>query len=299
MKERRQAVRVDGDGWNVDRLLRLPLTAVLIGSIASAHQAHSFRLILACSLSQLRSPSQGRSPSVKDERRTKEGPGESRDQEGLAPTTCNARSCGVGLRSRTPRVPACKAPVRLAFDRLRKPLEAQDERAVKAVEPADADALELGEAALGVGDEAIDVDLHAAKLERLEVGDPPSPQPPGAAGVAAAQVLEADTDLQDALVEVADRVALLEPLELEGLVLLEELAAVELLDAAAEARRGGSPQRPERCPRPGRWSGASLIRPPTLGTRPLAASVLGLDAPRVERRPPRRDRAQGETLRDR
>jgi hypothetical protein len=47
-------------------------------------------------------------------------------------------------------------------------------------------------------------------------------------------VLEADADLQDALVEVADRVALLEPLELEGFVLLEELTAVELLDAAAE-----------------------------------------------------------------
>ena len=90
----------------------------------------------------------------------------------------------------------------------------------------EADALELGEAALGVGDEAIDVDLHAATPERLEVGDPPSPQPPGAAGVAATQVLEADADLQDALVEVADRVALLEPLELEGFVLLEELAAV-------------------------------------------------------------------------
>jgi hypothetical protein len=127
--------------------------------------------------------------------------------------------------------------VRLAFDRLRKPLEARDERAVEALEPADA--LELGEAALGVGDEAIDVDLHAATPERLEVGDPPSPQPPGAAGVAATQVLEADADLQDALVEVADRVALLEPLELEGFVLLEELTAVELLDAAAEPRRRG------------------------------------------------------------
>jgi hypothetical protein len=159
--------------------------------------------------------------------------------------------------------------VRLAFDRLRKPLEARDERAVEALEPADA--LELGEAALGVGHEAIDVDLHAATPERLEVGDPPSPQPPGAAGVAATQVLEADADLQDALVEVADRVALLEPLELEGFVLLEELTAVELLDAAAEPRRRGSPQRPERCPRPGRWGGASLIRPSTLGTQAAVA----------------------------
>ena len=46
-----------------------------------------------------------------------------------------------------------------------------------------------------------------------------------------------DADLQDPLVEVADRVALLDPLELERLVLLEELAAVELLDALAKARR--------------------------------------------------------------
>jgi hypothetical protein len=40
-------------------------------------------------------------------------------------------------------------------------------------------------------------------------------------------VLEAHPDLQDALVEVADRVGLLDPLELERLVLLEELAAVD------------------------------------------------------------------------
>jgi hypothetical protein len=92
--------------------------------------------------------------------------------------------------------------------------------------------------ALGVGDEAIDVGPHASAFERLEVGDPASQQLRRAARVAAAQVLDADADLQDALVEVANRVALREPLELEGLVLLEELAAVELLDAAAEGATG-------------------------------------------------------------
>ena len=50
-------------------------------------------------------------------------------------------------------------------------------------------------------------------------------------------MLEANADLEDPLVEVADRVALREPLLLERLVLLEELAAVELLDPAPETGR--------------------------------------------------------------
>jgi hypothetical protein len=65
-------------------------------------------------------------------------------------------------------------------------------------------------------------------------------------------VLEAHADLQDPLVEVADRVGLLDPLELERLVLLEEVAAVELLDGLPEARWRRSPQRREGRPRPGR-----------------------------------------------
>jgi hypothetical protein len=55
--------------------------------------------------------------------------------------------------------------------------------------------------------------------------------------VAVAPVMEADTDLQDPVIEAADRRACLTPERLEGLVLFEELAGVELLDAADQRRR--------------------------------------------------------------
>src|SRR5919109_2207697 len=119
---------------------------------------------------------------------------------------------------------------------LSKPLDPGDQRAVEALEPSGADAVELREAALGVRDQAVHVDAHAPAAERLEVSDPPPPEPPRPVRVPASQVLEAHADLQDPLVEVADRVGLLDPLHLERLVLLEELAPVEFLDALPEAR---------------------------------------------------------------
>src|SRR4051794_36511937 len=115
-----------------------------------------------------------------------------------------------------------------------QPLDARDQRAV---EPLDSNALEFVDTAVGRGDQAVDVDVHAASAEGLEVGDPALPQRPRAGGVAAAQVLEAHPDLQDALVEVAHRIALGQPLLLERFVLLVELAMVELLDPPPQARR--------------------------------------------------------------
>ncbi len=53
--------------------------------------------------------------------------------------------------------------MRLAFDWVREPLDARDERAVQALGPADADALKLDEAALAVGDEAVDVDVASSR----------------------------------------------------------------------------------------------------------------------------------------
>lgn len=55
--------------------------------------------------------------------------------------------------------------------------------------------------------------------------------------VAVAPVVEADPDLQDPVIETADRRARVTPERLEGLVLFEELAGVELLDAADERLR--------------------------------------------------------------
>ena len=52
--------------------------------------------------------------------------------------------------------------------------------------------------------------------------------------VSLAPVVEADADLQDPVVEVAVGRPCVAPEELERLVLLEELAVVELLDALEE-----------------------------------------------------------------
>jgi hypothetical protein len=51
-------------------------------------------------------------------------------------------------------------------------------------------------------------------------------------------VVEADTDLQDPVVETADGCGCVTPEQLECLVLLEEFVGVELLDAAQERLRG-------------------------------------------------------------
>ena len=55
--------------------------------------------------------------------------------------------------------------------------------------------------------------------------------------VAVAPVMETDADLQDAVIEAADRRSRVAPERLEGLVLLEELAGVELLDATSQRIR--------------------------------------------------------------
>ncbi len=55
--------------------------------------------------------------------------------------------------------------------------------------------------------------------------------------VALAPVMEADADLQDAVVQAAVGSAGGTPEQLEGLVLLEELARVELLDPVTELGR--------------------------------------------------------------
>src|SRR5439155_17066405 len=54
-----------------------------------------------------------------------------------------------------------------------------------------------------------------------------------------APVMKANTHLQDSVVQPADRRACVTPQELERLVLFEELAGVELLDAPDQLRRSG------------------------------------------------------------
>ena len=51
------------------------------------------------------------------------------------------------------------------------------------------------------------------------------------------QVVHADADLQDPFVEMADLVGRRPPQQLEGLVLIEELACVELMNGFGQLRR--------------------------------------------------------------
>ena len=50
-------------------------------------------------------------------------------------------------------------------------------------------------------------------------------------------MVEADADLEDAVIEIPHRRACVAPQELERFVLLEELAGIELLDAVEELWR--------------------------------------------------------------
>src|SRR5207247_6226579 len=89
--------------------------------------------------------------------------------------------------------------------------------------------------------------------------------------VAVAPVMEPDADLQDAVVKIADRRTGVAPEELEGLVLLEELASVELLDAVDELGRRWRIAPSARI-LVDRAAGDALGRPPVLA---VAASGLG------------------------
>src|SRR5258708_6046592 len=90
-----------------------------------------------------------------------------------------------------------------------------------------------------VADERGDVDALAARRERSKSPNAFVEQHARAVMVAVVPVVEADADLEDAVIEGADRRTGVAPEKLEGLVLLEELAGVELLDAADELGRWG------------------------------------------------------------
>jgi hypothetical protein len=85
-----------------------------------------------------------------------------------------------------------------------------------------------------IPDEGGDVDRLARWRERAQPVDAFFEKNGRAVKIAAAPVVKADTDLEDAVIEAADRSGRVAPQELERLVLLEEVARVELLDAAEE-----------------------------------------------------------------
>ena len=115
--------------------------------------------------------------------------------------------------------------------RIVDPPHARDQALVEFAGAGDADAVQFLDAAPRVGDQRLDVDVHAGGPERFEQGGAARPEPAGAVAVAAREVIEADADLEDALEEVTDGVVLLDPGGFERLVLLDELPLVEFLVA--------------------------------------------------------------------
>jgi hypothetical protein len=88
-----------------------------------------------------------------------------------------------------------------------------------------------------VGDERGDIDAVTGRRERTEALDALFEEDRRAVVIALAPVMETDADLEDAVVELAVGRPCGPPQELERLVLLEELAAVELRDALGQLRR--------------------------------------------------------------
>src|SRR2546430_11339258 len=80
----------------------------------------------------------------------------------------------------------------------------------------------------------LDIDCHTARTVRSQLGEPVPEFRHGSLPVAPPPVVEADANLQDALVEVAHLVRLANPDAFERLVLLEKFLAVELLDAVQQ-----------------------------------------------------------------
>ena len=99
---------------------------------------------------------------------------------------------------------------------------------------------ELLEPLAGVGrvcDQSRNMDCLARRREGPQAFDALVEQDASAMEVAATPMVEADADLKDAVIQAPVRRADVAPEQLERLVLLEELALVELLDALEELRR--------------------------------------------------------------
>src|SRR5436190_7017379 len=82
----------------------------------------------------------------------------------------------------------------------------------------------------GFADEASHIHTQALVAERLKIGDAAIDVVDGTAIVAQPQLVEADADLKDALVEIAQRSRLKYPDFFERFVLLKVFTAIELLE---------------------------------------------------------------------
>jgi hypothetical protein len=89
----------------------------------------------------------------------------------------------------------------------------------------------------GVRDERSDVDRLARRREGAQPLDAFLEKNRRAMKVPMAPMVEAHPDLEDAVIQTAHRCGGVAPQQLDRLVLLEELAGIELLDAAKERFR--------------------------------------------------------------
>src|SRR5690349_6814190 len=96
----------------------------------------------------------------------------------------------------------------------------RDHRRVERGEVRRAEFLDPGQAGATLGDEAAGVETEAAGGEAGRLLDAVGEEEDGAAVVAPPRVVEADADLEDALVEAADLAPLGVPLVLDHLVAL-------------------------------------------------------------------------------
>src|SRR5918998_3941911 len=136
------------------------------------------------------------------------------------------------MRSRRASIPgAGSSPGRWCVRSSLRPLYLRQLRHVELAHPLPPEIFELLQARCALTDEAPHVDAQRLGLELPQAFDPVSQHPCGAAPVAVLEVVEADADLEDALVEEAYPARLLHPGLFEVLVALVELAPVELLDA--------------------------------------------------------------------
>src|SRR5215213_3306033 len=112
-----------------------------------------------------------------------------------------------------------------------KKLDLRDQSPVELAHPLASQPFELFQAPLALSDEPRDVHTEGLRLELPEALGTVAEQARCPAPVAVLLVVEADTNLEDALVEEADPPGLLHPGLLEVLVALVQLAPVELLYA--------------------------------------------------------------------
>src|SRR5947209_18556227 len=93
-----------------------------------------------------------------------------------------------------------------------------------------AERLQLISKLAGVADQPLDVDPHALRAVWFQLCEPLAKLPDGASPAPALPVIEPDADLEDPLVAVPNPIRFRDPDRFQRSMLINELAAVELLE---------------------------------------------------------------------